>query len=226
MLSEQQLDRAFEVLPFMRSAGDDERREFAAQALIRRIPAGATIFEEGVECSAIAILLDGQVRVFKIGETGREITLYRFSRGESCILTAGCILGAHQFPAIAVVERDAEVIFIPAFDFNNWMNRMPAWRDYVFALLAQRLSSVMMILDEVAFRRMDARVADLLAQRSAGGQAALRLTHAEIAAELGTSREVVSRIIEDLAEKGLVAATRGSVAILDRERLLRQSKPA
>lgn len=223
MLNDTQLQRAMDVLPFLRHADPRDLREFAARAMLMRLPAGATVFEEGAECSAMAILLDGQVRVFKIGETGREITLYRFAGGESCILTAGCILGDHRFPAIAAIEHDAEALLIPAADFHDWMGRMPMWRDYVFQLLSQRLAALMMVLDEVAFRRMDARVADLLLQRSRGGRPTLKLTHAEIAAELGTSREVVSRIVEDLSEKGMVVAQRGSITVIDRARLERQA---
>lgn len=223
MLNEAQLQRAMDALPFLRGADARTRQEFAARATLMRLPAGATVFEEGAECSALAILLGGQVRVFKIGETGREITLYRFARGESCILTAGCILGDHRFPAIAAIEHEAEAVLIAAADFHDWMGRIPAWRDYVFQLLSQRLATLMMVLEEVAFRRMDARVADLLLQRSHDGRATLRLTHAEIAADLGTSREVVSRIVEDLSEKGLVSAQRGSITVLDRARLERHA---
>jgi CRP/FNR family transcriptional regulator len=145
---------------------------------------------------------------------GREITLYRFSNGESCILTANAILNQKTFPAVAVVESEAEAVMIPAETFRDWVRRYDLWREFVFDLLSQRLSSVMSILDEVVFRRMDARIAALLVNRSRPG-ARIRITHQEIAAELGTSREVVSRILEGFAAAGVIGSSRGEIEVLD-----------
>ncbi len=212
------------ALPFLARAPTDLVRDFLREASIRAIPAGVQIFAEGDECNAIAVLLSGTVRVFKIGETGREITLYRFDQGESCILTANCILGSHQFPAIAVVERDAEAIVIPASAFREWVNRYELWRDYVFDLLSRRLASVMAIVDDVAFRRMDARIADFLARRLSASAPHMRMTHQQIAAELGTSREVVSRILEDFSAAGLIATGRGTITLLDHAGLVQRAR--
>jgi len=219
VLSEDQLARASQALPFLKDAPEAHRREFATAVLAQRLPAGAVVFEEGAVCGAIAILFSGVARVFKIGENGREITLYRFSDGESCILTASCILGNHTFPAIAQIEREAEALLIPAPVYYEWMNRYAFWRDYTFALLSNRLAAVMSILDEVAFRRMDARVAELLLRRAASAGDVIRITHQEIAAELGTSREVVSRILEDLHARGALIAARGLITLADRQKL-------
>ena len=155
------------------------------------------VFVEGDQAEAIALLLSGVVRVYKIGENGREITLYRFGNGESCILTANVILSRQTFPAIATVERDAEAVMIPAGAFRQWIGRYDLWRDFIFGLLSQRLASVIATVDEVAFRRMDVRVAAFLLARSQdGGQ--VHITHQQIAAELGSSREVISRLLESL----------------------------
>jgi CRP/FNR family transcriptional regulator len=162
----------------------------------------------------IALLISGVVRVYKIGESGREITLYRFGLGESCILTANAILKQIDFPAIASVEQEAEAVMIPAQVFREWVRRYDVWRDFVFDLLTQRLASVIMIVDEVAFRRMDVRIAALLLGRSQA-QNPVRITHQEIAAELGSSREVISRLLEDFSEQGLIRSGRGEVEILD-----------
>ncbi len=214
MIEPVQVARAQEILPFLRQA-DALARDFCDHAFVQRVPARTTVFVEGDECSAIAILISGCVRVYKMSETGREITLYRFERGQSCILTANCILSRHQFPAIAVVERDAEAVFIPAPIFRDWIERYPAWRDYVFDLLAHRLSVLMAVVNEVAFRRMDARVADFLVSRRDPAHPTLKLTHQQIADELGTSREVVSRILEDFAGNGWIETGRGTVTVLD-----------
>ena len=104
MLNETEWRDAAAMLPFLADRAAEVTRAFVGQATLMRFPAAATVFEEGDLCSAFAVLASGQVRVFKIGETGREITLYRFGRGESCILTASCILSDRQFPAIDTVE--------------------------------------------------------------------------------------------------------------------------
>lgn len=218
MLTPTDFDRLAQTLPFLRRADTELVRDFKQAAFSLRIPVGKDVFVEGDEANAIAFLLSGVVRVYKIGETGREITLYRFGYGESCILTANAILSQKSFPAIATVEQEAEAVMIPAETFREWVRRYEAWREFVFELFSQRLVSVMAIVDEVAFRRMDARVADLLLRRGAAGPI-LRLTHQEIAAELGSSREVISRILEDFAERGLVRTARGTVEILSAEKL-------
>jgi CRP/FNR family transcriptional regulator, anaerobic regulatory protein len=222
MLNETEWRNAAAMLPFLADPAAEVTQAFVAQATLMRFPAAATVFEEGDVCSAFAILTRGQVRVFKIGETGREITLYRFGRGESCILTASCILSDRQFPAIATVEEPVEALVLPHTVFQRWVDQYPPWRDYVFQLLSQRLATVLAVVDEIAFRRLDVRIAEFLLRQQPTG-AALTLTHQQIAAELGTSREVVSRILADFAAGGLLQVTRGSITLLDRTALARRT---
>ncbi|MEO8391448.1 MAG: Crp/Fnr family transcriptional regulator [Chloroflexota bacterium] len=222
MISEDQLPRIFQALPILQHADPLLMSEFKRNAFVARIPAGKDVFVEGDEVNAIALLVSGAVRVYKLGETGREITLYRFGLGESCILTANAILSRQSFSAIATVEQDAEAVMIPAEIFREWIRHYDLWRDFVFALLSQRLSDVMEIVDEVAFRRMDIRVASLLLKRSRTHNP-ISGTHQEIAAELGSSREVISRILENLASQGIIRVLRGSIEILDSDRLEKQT---
>lgn len=214
MIEEKQYERIAQVLPFLWRAEPQARREFLANAYLARIPAGHDVFVEGDEAEAIALLLSGVVRVYKIGENGREITLYRFGNGESCILTANVILSRQTFPAIATVERDAEAVMIPAGVFRQWIGRYDLWRDFIFGLLSQRLATVIATVDEVVFRRMDVRVAAFLLERSQG-QGQVHITHQQIAAELGSSREVISRLLETLEDGGLIRRSRGVIEVLD-----------
>lgn len=223
MINDDQLNQMLPALPLLRQANQEQLAAFKRAAFVARIPAGRDVFVEGDDVNAIALLISGVVRVYKVGKTGREITLYRFGLGESCILTANAILSRQSFSAIATVERDAEAVMIPAETFRAWVQRYDLWREFVFALLSQRLSSVMEIVDEVAFQRMDIRVAAWLIQRSRV-QHPITVTHQEIAAELGSSREVISRILENLATQGLIRIARGSVEIVDFERLHDQAR--
>jgi CRP/FNR family transcriptional regulator len=218
MIEPEQYKRIVHALPFLQRADTGLAREFQQVASFTRVPAGRDIFIEGDRVGAIALLISGVVRVYKVGETGREITLYRFGLGESCILTANAILSQQSFPAVATVERDAEAVLIPAETFRDWVSRYDLWRGFVFDLLSQRLSSVMAIVDEVAFRRMDARVASFLLNHSRVRNP-IQVTHQEIASELGSSREVISRLLEDFAERGLIRSGRGEIEILDAEEL-------
>ncbi len=222
MISDDQFARIQRVLPDLRQASPQLVSEFRHAAFWVRIPAGKDVFVEGDEVDAIALLVSGAVRVYKVGETGREITLYRFGLGESCILTANAILSQQLFSAIATVEEAAEAVMIPAGVFREWVQRYDLWRDFVFTLLSQRLSSVMEIVDEVTFRRMDIRVAALLLERGKANNP-ISMTHQEMAAELGSSREVISRILENLARQGIIRVLRGSVEILDQELLEKQT---
>jgi len=215
MINNTEFKRVFQILPILQRAEPELVREFQRVASIAKIRAGNDVFLENDQVDVIALLISGVVRVYKIGETGREITLYRFGNGESCILTANAILSQKTFPAIAVVEQDAEAVMIPAEVFRQWVAKYDLWREFLFDLLSQRLSSVMAIVDEVAFRRMDERLASLLLTRSRI-QNPMRITHQDIAAELGSSREVISRLLEDFSKRGLVRVARGEIEILDK----------
>jgi CRP-like cAMP-binding protein len=124
------------------------------------------VFIEGDQAETIALLISCAVRVYKIGETGREITLYRFGHGESCILTANAILSRKSFPAIATVEIEAEAVMIPAEVFRDRVKRYDLWRESVFDLLSDRLATVMAVVEEVIFQPLDRRVASLLLSKS------------------------------------------------------------
>jgi len=214
MIDQEQIQRITRAIPILNQGDPQLLKEFQRVAFFASIPAGKDVFVEGDHVEAIALLLSGVVRVYKISETGREITLYRFGLGESCILTANAILSRQSFPAIATVEQDAEAVMIPADVFRDWINRFDPWRNFVFDLLSQRLSMLMTIVDEVAFRRMDTRVAAFLLELGRE-QNPVQATHQEIAAELGSSREVISRILEDFGIQGMTRSGRGLIEILD-----------
>ncbi len=217
MITDQQLKPITQALPVLQDANLQLIREFQQAAFLARIPAGQDVFLEGDRVEAIALLISGVVRVYKIGETGREITLYRFGNGESCILTANAILSQKTFPAVATVEKEAEAVMIPADTFRDWVKRHDPWREFVFDLLSERLSTVMAVVEEVVFQRMDRRLATWLLTHSLNP---VRTTHQEIAAELGSSREVISRLLEDFSQKGWIEVGRGTVEILDEDGLL------
>lgn len=218
MLDKHHFERISAALPFLQTADPQVQREFTDFAYYAKIPAGRLIFTEGDQVDGIALLMSGVVRVYKLGQTGREITLYRFGEGESCVITANAILHQQDFPALAEVEQDAEAVMIPGDVFADWVRRYDPWRDFVFNLVSERLASVMVIVDQVAFQRMDYRVAKFLLDRSELHNP-VNITHQEIANEIGSSREVISRLLEDFAHRDLIRLSRGEVEVLDSDGL-------
>jgi len=220
MISNDEFDRIKKTLPFLDQADKQLLRSFRGEAYLAKLPVNKDIYLQGDIVDNIALLLSGSVRVFKIGDTGREITLYRFGLGESCVLTANSILNQKTFPAIATVEEDAEVVLIPSDVFLSWVNRYDLWREFVFQLLSDRLAAIIEVVDEVVFNRMDQRIAGWLIKNQQG-PAVIEVTHQQIADDLGSSREVISRLLEDFSKKGWLITRRGSIEILKPKALKR-----
>ncbi len=201
--------RAF---PAFKKSADALVRELVSLGQTKNIPAGTQIYAEGGACPAIAFVLSGEVRVYKIGQTGREITLYEIGAGETCILNASCILSGTSYPAHASAVTEVEAMLVPSSAFRRLVDEREEMRDFVFTLLSQRLAGVMELVEEVAFGRMDERLEEYLVERSENGR--LETTHQKIANDLGTSREVVSRLLKDFERKGLVGLSRNSIHLL------------
>lgn len=128
-------------------------------------------------CHHLPLVISGSVRVYKIGESGREITLYHLEQGDSCIMTASCIISQKVFPAFAVTETEVEAIIVPAHSLREWIKHNPVWQEYIFGLLAQRLDNVIEVVEEVAFRRLDCRIANYLVHNVDPTLQTLTITH-------------------------------------------------
>ncbi len=218
MLDAQQRARFADLFPAI-AVDDAFVEELAGSAVAANLRPGQVICHQGDSCSQLALVTAGCARVFKLAESGREITLYRVERGECCILTASCMLSERAFPANATVETDLEAIVIPANRVIAWMAGSQVWRQFLWGLLATRLGDVIGLVEEVAFRRMDQRIAEYLHTHADQRGTTLNATHSQIAADLGTSREVVSRMLKDLEQRGLLKLSRGRVEILSAEQL-------
>ncbi len=208
-----------EQYPFFNNLPDSVFGEIENNAVLLNMKKGQIVFHEGDQCQNFALLLSGQIRVYKIGENGREITLYRFGKGSGCILTASGILNNSTFPAIAQVEETGQALAMPANLIKEWVNRYQEWRDYICGLLAGRLSDVITTVEEIAFKRMDIRIARFILAAYTKGEKSLNATHQSIADELGTAREVVSRILKDYEIEGLIELHRGKIVIIDSKKL-------
>ncbi|MFA7239564.1 MAG: Crp/Fnr family transcriptional regulator [Sulfuricellaceae bacterium] len=186
------------------------RAEALAQAQVFTAPAGAVLFDERQSCLGFPFVLKGAVRVVKSTANGRELPLYRVLPGESCIITSSCLLGRTDYNARGLAEGDTELVFLPREQFDALL-ASPPFRNFVFQLFAARIAELMQLVEEVAFRKLDQRLAGLLLGK---GQT-VHATHQQLADELGSVREMVSRLLKGFAAQGLVALGREQIEILD-----------
>jgi CRP/FNR family transcriptional regulator len=200
--------------------GDAQTQAIMDGARHLTLPADQPVFLAGAPCANYVLVLTGRVRVQVIGEGGRQAVLYRVLPGQSCCLTTCCILAADAYPAEGFTEVPVSALAIPKPAFDQGMETAPAFRRFVFANLGSRMAEVISRMEEVAFRPVEARLAAwLLGQAGAGPISA---THQEIAVELGSAREVVSRHLKRLEAAGLVRLGRSSLEVCDREGLRHQ----
>ena len=197
----------------------EAQEELSARAVSKSLSHKQVLVNGGGDCQYLPFVLRGTLRIYKVSESGKELTLYRIDPGESCILSATCILATSTFPAVAEAEGETDVILIPSRTFSRWVDEYPVWRRFVFSMYEKRLDMLLTLVEEVAFRHVDVRVAAYLASEANGQPASVSATHQQIAAEVGTSREVVSRILRDLESEGLLITERGRIRILDPGRL-------
>jgi CRP/FNR family transcriptional regulator len=179
-------------------------------AQVVHLPAGTSLFGEGSPCRQFPLVLEGSIRVAKASE-GRELQLYRVTPGESCVLTGGCLVGGRDYPANGVVERDARLVVLPKPVFDELLGSHAPFRQYVFSLFAERLTDLMALVEAVAFHKLDRRLAAALLGRGR----IVALTHQQLADELGSVREIVTRVLRGFADQGWVQSTRGAIEVLD-----------
>jgi CRP/FNR family transcriptional regulator len=189
-------------------------------AQIVKLPGGARIFGPGQSPERFLLLIDGVVRVQQVSEGGREIVLYRITAGESCALTTACLMGYEDYQAEALAETDVTAVAVPRSVFDRLVATSPEFRRFVFTAFSVRVTNLFRIIDEVAFQRIDIRLAHKLLER-AGGDGFIETTHQQLAAELGTAREVVSRQLHEFQRRGWIAGARGSIELRDRDALKR-----
>ena len=178
----------------------------------RELPAGEMLAHEGMQCTHFFVVTRGRLRVYKTGASGREVTLYHVHPYESCVLTAFCALSNSRLPVFAEVAEDLEMLVVPSDQVREWVNRFDVWRDYMFRTVTLRLDNIMETLEQMAFQRLDARIGGFLLRR-ADQHGDIAITHQALADELGASRVAVSRILEDLANRGLLELSRGQIRL-------------
>jgi CRP/FNR family transcriptional regulator len=178
-------------------------------------PATSHSIREGHILQHAMFIVSGQIRVFKLSQAGREITLYRVHGGQCCVLMMASILGETEYEASVAIEADTEVLLLPVSVFRDWMNTIKPIRQYIYKQFIDRMTNVTKLLENVAFQPLPYRIAKYLLSESVKVDC-LQLTHERIAIEIGTSREVITRILKNFVGQGAIALSRGKITILDR----------
>jgi len=171
------------------------------------------LFRDGDRCQGYVFVMHGSIRVQKMDPEGREIVLYRVEDGQTCMLTTSCLLAGRSYPAEGITEEATELVLLPAERFDALLAD-PDFRRFALAMISDRIAELMALIEDVAFGRMDVRLARRLLELDDGTHS-LQLTHQQLATELGTAREVISRILKDFERRGSVALKRGRVELSD-----------
>jgi CRP/FNR family transcriptional regulator, anaerobic regulatory protein len=210
-----------EGYPALRTLSVARLRRMLESAQALRLPAGYKLFDDGDACARHPFFIEGRVRVWKRGSDGDEILLYEVSPGETCALSVVGLLGGTTYSATGTVETDALLYVIPRETFLDLVLECPAFRSFVFSALSHRVSHLMSLVDDVVFHRVAYRVAASLLR----APQPIEVTHQMLADQLGTRREVVSRILGRFQRSGLVRLGRKRIEILDPHALRVSSVP-
>ncbi len=186
-----------------------------------RLPAGQTVFHRGDTCRNYLVVIHGSVRVQALSAGGREVVLYRVTDGQSCVITTSCLISEESYPAEGITDEETEALVIPQAVFNEALGYSDTFRRFVFANQGQRLGDLIQRVEDVAFGRVDARLAKHLVDRCGNRPGTVSATHQQLASELGTAREVISRQLKVFEKDGLIAVRRGSVEVIRPDALTR-----
>ncbi len=211
MLDASTQSRLLQQYPMLRELSEPDLKDLLATSTTIHLPAGTVVFDENQPCQGFPLLLSGSIRVIKAAPNGRELLLYHVLPGESCILTSSCLLGHTRYHARGTAEQPLKIVMLPASIFQTLIGKQEAFRTYVFHLFSDRLTDLMQLVSAVAFQKLDQRLANLLTSKANPVQT----THQALADELGSAREIVSRLLKGYAEQGWVKLGREQIEITD-----------
>jgi CRP/FNR family transcriptional regulator len=189
--------------------------EVATYGQLKKFPAGSVILQEDSYIKAIPLVLNGSLKVMRTDSDGHEILLYYITPGESCIMSF--LGGIHNETSKikVLVEEDAEILFIPVEKASEWVKKFPEWSDFIFKLYHKRFEELLTAVNAIAFQKLDMRLLQLLKQKAELYQSKeIKITHQQLADELGTAREAVSRVIKQMENEGLVVLSRNKITLL------------
>lgn len=209
-----------ESLPFWDKLSENQRNLLLNYTTQHHYQRGESILSSTFECIGLLLIKSGTLRVYILSEEGKEVTLYRLSKGDICIMSASCVLKSITFDVCIEAESDCEVIQLASSALSLLSSDNIYVECFIYKLAAERFSDVMWTMQDILFTSFDKRLAAFLLDETAKNHSdTLKMTHEQIAKYMGSAREVVSRMLKYFANEGYVALSRGGVRITDKERL-------
>ncbi len=191
------------------------KNEVSTYGQLKKFPAGSVIQQEDSYIKAIPLVLTGSLKVMRTDHDGHEILLYYITPGESCIMSFLGGIHNETSKVKAIVEEDAEMLFIPVEKASEWIKKFPEWSDFIFKLYHKRFEELLTAVNAIAFQKLDTRLLQLIKQKVALYQSnEIKITHQQLAEELGTAREAISRVIKQMENEGLVTLSRNKITLM------------
>lgn len=207
-------------IPFWKELNETEKREVQESCIIKKYKKGANIYNLNNECLGLIVVLNGEIRVTVLSEEGKQITLYKIMENECCVLSASCLIEQITFETEMISEEDSEILILNINVFRKIMKQNIKAKCYIYELVIERFSTVMWVLQEILFLKMDKRIAMYLIKKyNENKSLIIKSTHEQMAKDLGTAREVVTRILRNFENDGMVELRRGNIKIVDIEKL-------
>lgn len=178
------------------------------------IPKGTVILKEAAYIKEIPLVVEGKIKVRKTDENGKEIILYHIHSGESCILSITSCMNEKQSNAEAITEETSKLVVVPASKVREWMDNHKSWRKFVMQLYYSRLDELLNLVNSISFKQTDSRLYEKLKDLQSKNGDRLKITHQQLANEIGTAREVISRLLKQLEKDGFISLERGIIKIM------------
>ena len=208
------------TLPYWEDLSEDEQRQVEAEAVIRHYEAGEVLYGPTVDCVGMIHVLRGETRAYILSDEGREVTLFHVEAGDNCILSASCVLAYISFESFMVAAKTSDILTVPVRLFGELCEKNVHVRCFAYGLATQRFSTVMYVMQEILFARLDRRLASYLLQvYRKTGETSVRITQEQLALEVNSARETVGRILKHFAEDGMIENRRGSIQLKDIRKL-------
>ena len=207
-----------EIIKYFPQISDEKlREEIARVSKIIAIKKDDVIINYGSFVNMIPLVIDGCIRVTRQFEDGRELFLYHLYPGETCAISVSCCMSLEPSPFFAIAEDDSEVIGIPVEYIDIWQSKYTVWNKFMISVYENRFKELVLSLDDIAFKKLDERLLDYLRKKSeALNSLNIDITHQQIAEELNTARESISRLLKTMESKGLIKLGRNTIQIIQK----------
>ena len=209
-----------DYFPIWNKMTPEHKQRLTDSAEFLKVKAGTVVHNGSMDCLGLLLIQSGQLRVYTLSSEGREITLYRLFDHDICLFSASCVMPNIQFEVIIEAEKDCEMWVLPSCLFKDLMEESAVVANYANQLISSRFSDVMWLMEQIMWKSFDKRLASFLLEESVlEGSPSLKITHEKIANHMGTAREVVTRMLRYFQSEGMVKLTRGTVEIVNEEKL-------